>query len=120
MSSPEYRSKEADVPGDSSHDEVESMGPAFTVDKMTERKLMRKLDIRLVPMIMGESFAREAQKSHEEIHGLVELQCLRSCCIVADICIVSEFNFRHSRASESDMERVPESVIELRLDDIGQ
>jgi hypothetical protein len=46
------RSKEAGTPGDSSHDEVEMTEGPVVVDKMTERKLMRKLDIRIVPMVM--------------------------------------------------------------------
>lgn len=58
MTGLEYRSKEGNVPGDSSPDEAESVGPAIVVDKMTERKLMRKLDKRLVPMIMGKFLAR--------------------------------------------------------------
>lgn len=32
--------------------EVEETGTSTVVDKMTERKLMRKLDIRIIPMIM--------------------------------------------------------------------
>lgn len=45
-------SKEADFAVDSSHDEVESAGGPVTVDKITERKLMAKLDKRIVPMVM--------------------------------------------------------------------
>lgn len=52
MSSPEYESKESDLPSDLSHDELESAGTPVVVDKMTERKLMRKLDLRIVPMVM--------------------------------------------------------------------
>ena len=52
MSNLEPRSKEADFSADSSHDEVENMGTAVAVDKMTERKLMAKLDRRIIPMVM--------------------------------------------------------------------
>lgn len=40
----DLRSKEAEIPGDSSHDEVETVGGPIIVDKITERKLMAKLD----------------------------------------------------------------------------
>jgi hypothetical protein len=52
MSSPEYESKESGLPSDLSQDELESAGTPVVVDKMTERKLMRKLDLRIVPMVM--------------------------------------------------------------------
>ena len=35
------------------HDgELEAAGTSEVVDEMTERKLMRKLDIRIIPMVM--------------------------------------------------------------------
>lgn len=46
--------KEADLPTYSSQDELENAPTAnnAAVDKLTERKLMAKLDKRIVPMVM--------------------------------------------------------------------
>lgn len=48
MSSDTEQEKATFTPGP----EVEDAGTTTVVDKMTERKLMRKLDLRIIPMIM--------------------------------------------------------------------
>jgi hypothetical protein len=49
-----YSNKENEVPSDISQSEVEDATPpdVAVVDKLTERKLMAKLDRRIVPMVM--------------------------------------------------------------------
>jgi hypothetical protein len=49
-----HQSKENEVPSDLSQSEVEDAAPSgiAVVDKLTERKLMAKLDRRIVPMVM--------------------------------------------------------------------
>ena len=41
-----------DLSGNNSNDEVENAGTRVIVDKMTERKLMTKIDKRIIPMVM--------------------------------------------------------------------
>lgn len=56
MSQPEPITKEADLAVDSavesSHDGADNRETPMVVDKITERKLMAKLDRRIIPMVM--------------------------------------------------------------------
>lgn len=63
MSQLEPITKEADFAVDSSHDEADNRETPEIVDKMTERKLMAKLDRRIIPMVMWMSVRPEPHSS---------------------------------------------------------
>ena len=63
-------SKEADLAVDSSQGEVENVATSVAVDKRTERKLMAKLDRRIVPMVMWMCVSPESSLVRRQAHNM--------------------------------------------------